>query len=71
MGVTPNGWDQYKKLVLHELERTNNRLTDIDKRLNHIERKLSVLDTKVYASAFVASIILTSVFSFVFDIMSK
>lgn len=62
-------WDQYKKLVIHELERTNHRLTDIDKRLGHIERRIAVLNTKVYASALIISLVLTGVFNIAFDIM--
>jgi|TARA_Y100000310_G_scaffold248660_1_gene254580 hypothetical protein len=69
MTINTNGWEQYKKLVVHELERTNRRLLDIDKRLNHIERKLAILDTKVYASAFLASLILTGVFSVIIDMI--
>ena len=58
-----NGWDQYKKLVIHELERTNQRLGTIDKRLSVIENKIAVLDTKVYAATFVFSAICTAVFN--------
>jgi hypothetical protein len=41
-----NGWDQYKRLVISELERTNNKLEQMDKRLSHIERHIAVLQTK-------------------------
>jgi len=58
-----NGWDSYKKLVVHELERSNSRLTEIDSRLRHIEKKLAILDTKVYAATFLFSIIFTAVFN--------
>tara|TARA_R100000008_G_C3534033_1_gene140928 strand:+ start:343 stop:549 length:207 start_codon:yes stop_codon:yes gene_type:complete len=58
-----NGWDQYKKLVIHELERSNHRLGTIDKRLAVIENKLAVLDTKVYAATFVFSAICTALFN--------
>jgi len=41
-----NGWDQYKRLVIHELENTNLRLDRMDKRLSKIERNIAVLQTK-------------------------
>tara|TARA_R110000824_G_scaffold227575_3_gene415387 strand:- start:701 stop:934 length:234 start_codon:yes stop_codon:yes gene_type:complete len=41
-----NGWDQYKRLVINELERTNNRLDSMDKRLAKIEKNIVVLQTK-------------------------
>jgi hypothetical protein len=63
-----SGWDQYKRLVVSELERTNSRLVDIDKRLSHIERNLAVLNTKVYATVFIITILLSGVFNLVFDL---
>jgi hypothetical protein len=59
-----NGWEQYKVHVVHELERTNKRLTHIDKRLSAIENKLTILDTKVYIASFVCSIVFAGIFSF-------
>ena len=41
-----NGWDQYKRLVIHELENTNSRLERMDKRLARIERNITILQTK-------------------------
>jgi hypothetical protein len=43
---TGNGWDQYKRLVIHELENTNLRLDRMDKRLSKIERNIVILQTK-------------------------
>lgn len=56
-----NGWDQYKKLIIHELERSNKRLEKIEDRLTQIENKLSTLQVKVYTSAFLISVIITGV----------
>jgi len=61
-----NGWDQYKRLVIHELERNNNRLEKLDKRLASIEHRLAVLHTKMYVAAFVASCVLTAGLNFIF-----
>ena len=63
-----NGWDSYKKLVVHELERSNSRLMDIDSRLRHIEKKLAILDTKVYGTVIIISLVLTGVFNIAFDV---
>ena len=41
-----NGWTEYKRLVINELERTNRRLDIMDKRLARIERNVVVLQTK-------------------------
>ena len=41
-----NGWTEYKRLVINELERTNRRLDIMDKRLSKIERNIVVLQTK-------------------------
>ncbi len=49
-----NGWDQYKRLVIHELENTNLRLGQMDKRLAKIERNIVILQTK--AATWAASI---------------
>jgi len=41
-----NGWTEYKRLVINELERTNRRLDIMDKRLARIEKNVVVLQTK-------------------------
>jgi len=63
MSQEQEGWETYKIHVVHELERSNERLTTIDKRLVGIERKLAVLDTKVYAATFIFSGICTAIFN--------
>jgi hypothetical protein len=54
-----NGWDQYKKLVISELERTNKRLTIMDKRLSHIEKNIIILQTKAATWAASVSVIIS------------
>jgi len=52
-----NGWGEYKKFVVQELRRSNDRLTGIEDRLIGIEKELAVLKTKMYiGSAFIAVI---------------
>tara|TARA_R100000008_G_scaffold60957_1_gene38396 strand:- start:1887 stop:2099 length:213 start_codon:yes stop_codon:yes gene_type:complete len=63
MDINDNGWEKYKVHVVHELERSNQRLGTIDKRLAKIENRLAVLDTKVYAATFVFSAICTALFN--------
>lgn len=46
-----NGWSEYKRLVINELERANRRLDMMDKRLSRMERNITVLQTKAAAWA--------------------
>ena len=57
-------WEEYKRLVVHELERCNSRLDKLDTRLSNIEQKLSILDTKIYVTAFFASAIFAGVLNY-------
>jgi|TARA_R100001594_G_scaffold82911_1_gene117584 hypothetical protein len=59
-------WDKYKNLVLHELERTNTRLNHIDKKLTTIEEKLTIINAKIYAAAFIASVVITGTMQYIF-----
>ena len=59
-----NGWEEYKRLIVHEIDRNNDRLNLIDKRLSKIENKLAVIHTKIYFAAFLASTILTGIIQF-------
>jgi len=61
-----NGWDEYKLLVINELERTNSRLDGMDKRLHRIERNIAILQTKAYFAAAIVAIILSCSISLVF-----
>lgn len=64
--MNSEGWDQYKKLVINELERNYNKLESIEKRLNNIEEKLTVINTKIYVAAFIASAVITSMVQYAF-----
>ena len=41
-----NGWSEDAKLVLHRLDKIDQELRDIEKRLRQIEGKMWVLQTK-------------------------
>lgn len=43
-----NGWGEYKRLVVHELERLNNKLEEMDDHVQKIDR--DVLALKIRAS---------------------
>jgi hypothetical protein len=64
-----NGWDEYKHLVINELERNSTRLDTIEKRLGKIEGKLGVLDTKIYMAVFVASIFVGSIVNVAWELL--
>ena len=57
-----NGWQEYKRLVISELERTNSRLENVDKRLGKIERNIAILQTKAAGYAAGISIIVSGTF---------
>jgi hypothetical protein len=62
--MTDNGWDEYKKLVLHELERSNSRLQKIEDHLNVIDKKLTILQTKVYTTALLISVVISGLIQY-------
>lgn len=64
-----NGWDEYKRLVINELERSNDRLDDIDKRLSNIELTFAKLQTRLYTGAVLIAFVITTVMNFVQDMI--
>ena len=64
-----NGWDEYKRLVINELERSNARLDHIDKRLSNIELTFAKLQTRLYTGAVLIAFVITAVMNFVDDII--
>ena len=63
-----NGWDEYKRLVINELERANKRLDMVDKRLSKIERNLTVLQTKAYVASAIIAVVFSGLVTFVFQL---
>ena len=63
-----NGWDEYKKLVLRELESSNSRLNNNNSRLRTIEERLTIINTKIYVAAFISSAVITGVVQYVFGL---
>ena len=64
-----NGWAEYKRLVIHELESTNIRLDRLDKRLAKIEQRLTVLQTKAATYAAGIAIIISGGVSFLLKVL--
>jgi hypothetical protein len=57
-----NGWIEYRKLVISELQRSNDRLTRIESDITDIKQGLVVLQTKIYfASSTLAFLISAAV----------
>lgn len=54
-----NGWVEYKKLILSELTRSNERLTRIENDLSSIKEELAVLRTKMYLGSAVVAIFIS------------
>ena len=59
-----NGWAEYKRLVVSELDRTNNRLDRMDKRLSNIDRSITELKTKMYMISGVTALVFSGILTF-------
>lgn len=70
--MTINGWDEYKKLVLKELERLDQGVREnadkrlgcakeVDSRLDAVEQKIAVMATKIWVGAGIVSTIFTAI----------
>jgi len=64
-----NGWAEYKRLVISELERANHRLDMMDKRLSRLEKHLTVLQTKAAAWAAGLAIVISGSMSFLLKVL--
>lgn len=69
--MSDNGWDEYKRLVLNELEQNSDRLLRIEKRLNKIDQHIVEHKTKLYMGAGIISIILSASVGLLFKIFSS
>ena len=64
-----NGWQEYKRLVINELERANLRLDLVDKRLSNLEKNISILQTKAATYAAGVAIIISGGMSLLLKIL--
>lgn len=60
-----NGWIEYKKLVLSELQRSNDRLSRIESDIGEIKEQLAVLKTKVYFGSSVLAFLISTLVAIV------
>ena len=68
---TQNGWSQYKKLIIHELEGTERQLDRILRRMGKLEQRLTVVQTKIYVAASVAAAVFTGLVQLVMFVLGK
>ena len=68
---TQNGWSQYKKLIIHELQGTERQLDRILRRIGKLEQKLTVVQTKIYVAASVAAAVFTGLVQLVMFVLGK
>ncbi len=66
-----NGWDEYKRLVLKELEDNGKRLLRIEKRLNKIDQHIVEHKTKIYMASGVVSIVFSAIVATLFKFFSS
>ena len=55
-----NGWIEYKKLILAELTRSNDRLSKIESDLSSIKEELAVLRTKMYFGSAIVAVLMSA-----------
>jgi hypothetical protein len=60
-----NGWIEYKKLILAELTRSNDRLSRIEADLSSIKEELAVLRTKMYFGSAIIAVFISIGVTFV------
>lgn len=60
-----NGWSEDAKLVLHRLDKIDQELRDIEKRLRHIEGRIWVLQTKSMFIGGIAAVGVTVLMRFI------
>lgn len=65
-----NGWIEYKKLILSELTRSNERLGKIETELNDIKQEIAILKTKMYFGSAIVAVIISVAMTF-FDHLMK
>ena len=56
-----NGWSEYRKLVVVELARCADRLTEVEKRLNSIDKHISSIQTKIYMASAMAALVFSGI----------
>jgi sensor domain CHASE-containing protein len=64
-----NGWQEYKRLVINELERANHRLDLVDKRLANMEKHITVLQTKAATWAAAVAFLISGGVTFLLQIL--
>jgi len=66
-----DGWAEYKKLILSELTRSNERLGKIETELVDIRQEISVLKTKMYFGSATVAVIISIGMTFLDHLINK
>jgi hypothetical protein len=66
-----NGWSEWSKYVLKELERLNSCYHDLDQKVDKINDKMNMVQIKVAGIGAVASVITTIVILLLTNILGK
>lgn len=64
-----NGWIEYKKLILSELTRSNERLGKIETELSDIKQEIAILKTKMYFGSAIVAVIISVAMTFIDHLM--
>jgi hypothetical protein len=64
-----NGWLEYKKLILAELTRSNERLSKIENELSSIKEEIAILKTKMYFGSAIVAVIISIGVTFISNVI--
>jgi len=56
----PNGWNEYKRLVIHRLDKLSRSFVETNTKLDHLTRKVTVLETKAIIFGGIAALIVSA-----------
>ncbi len=66
-----NGWLEYKKLILSELTRSNERLGKIETELTDIKQEIAILKTKMYFGSAIVAVIISIGMTFITQLIKS
>lgn len=67
MSGEPNGWNEYKKLVVHRLDELTSISNRIETKLNRLSTKVTILETKAIIYGAIAGLGITVIVQFVLN----
>jgi len=63
---TSNGWNEYKRLVLSQLDGLTKKSDQIESKLDKLNNKVTILETKAVMYGAIAGFVITAIVQLVF-----